>query len=178
VKSLFDCLKTNLQTLECRVVSSSLRSVSTSCNKLNVCVLCVVQREEGLAPASLLLLQGPPSCLPPAPPPAAPPAAPLSDSPVRERPGLHRGQQLRPVLLPHAALHQRPAAHLTETCSRRRYGGWEQEDDQEEEQEEEQEPLDFISTVGSGADEVVVFKRKVLQGSLNRFYSFHKQNIN
>lgn len=87
-----------------------------------MCSLCIpvvnfvhvscVQREEGLVPASVLLLPGPSRCLPPPPPPTVPPAPPLSDSPVGERPRLYWSQQLRPVLLPHVTLHQRPTAHL------------------------------------------------------------------
>lgn len=83
-----------------------------SCNKLYPCVLCDLQREEGLTPASFLLLPGPSRCLPPPPPPTVPPAPPLSDPPVRERPQLYWVQQLRLVLLPHVTLHQRPTAHL------------------------------------------------------------------
>lgn len=42
--------------IACWVVSLSLCSVFIFCNKLDPCVLCVMQREEGLLPASSLLL--------------------------------------------------------------------------------------------------------------------------
>lgn len=70
------------------------------------------QREEGLAPTSVLLLPGSSCCLPAPPPPTVPAAPPLSDSPVGERTRLYRGQQLRPVPPPNVTLHQRPTTHL------------------------------------------------------------------
>ncbi|CAG03762.1 unnamed protein product, partial [Tetraodon nigroviridis] len=67
-------------------------------------------------PAALPLLPGSAGGVPA---PTALPAAAASGlfaSAVRGRLQLHAGQQLRPLLLPHAALHQRTAAHVSATA--------------------------------------------------------------
>ncbi|KAI3364132.1 hypothetical protein L3Q82_010949, partial [Scortum barcoo] len=70
-----------------------------------------VQREEGLVPASVLLLQGPSRCLPPAPPLLflflllLPCLIPMSES----NPGCTGANNLRPLFLPHM-LHTTPTA--------------------------------------------------------------------
>ena len=73
---------------------------------------CPQGGEEGSVAAALLLLPGAARRLP-APRAAAAAAGPgLPGALHRERPKLHPGQQLCPILLPHVALHQRAATHL------------------------------------------------------------------
>lgn len=104
--AVFFFLKTNNKKI---CLPGATEKLLSACNILS---LCFAQREEGPLPSSLLLSPSPSRCLPPAPPPPVPPAPPLSDPHVGERARLHRGQQLCPLLLPHATLHQRPAAHV------------------------------------------------------------------
>lgn len=104
-------------------VSTEQRSELIKVTSADLCCLCInclisvfaVQREGRPLPSALAPLPGVPHCSSAAPPPAAPPAAPLLDPHLREQPRLLWGQQLRQVFLPHAALHQRPPAHLTQT---------------------------------------------------------------
>lgn len=71
-----------------------------------------LQGGQGPSPTPTALLPGSASRLPAAPvlPGAAGPGLPGAS--VRGRLQLHAVQQLRPLLLPHAALHQRPPAHM------------------------------------------------------------------
>lgn len=72
-----------------------------------------LQGAAGLPPPAALPPPGPARGLPapPAPPAAAGPG--LSGARLRGQLQLHAVQQLRTLLLPHAALHQRPPAHMS-----------------------------------------------------------------
>lgn len=104
-------------------VSTKQRSELIKVRSADLCCLCInclismfaVQRDGRPLPSPLAPLPGVPRCSSAAPPPAASPAAPLPDPHLREQPRLCWDQQLRQVFLPHAALHQRPPAHLIQT---------------------------------------------------------------
>lgn len=67
---------------------------------------------EGFFPTPTPLLPGSPSRLPPTPAVLRAAGSGLPGAAVRGGLQLHAVQQLRPLLLPHAALHQRPPAHM------------------------------------------------------------------